>query len=204
MSLKRAVLVANAVFLGLITGCTVFPNLEAPRVMDFAAPSSEIRADGRRQLSLRVDTPYASAPLGTNRILAKPTPLEFQMYPAVRWRDTAPVVMRDLLVDTLRDSEGFGSVISDTNPASADWTLVSELTAFHTEYRTEHIEAVIELHGQLVDNKSRKTLCSTSFKVQDRSVSVAIEQVVEAFSRAGKELSESVVRWAGECHQPRP
>ncbi|WP_148312708.1 ABC-type transport auxiliary lipoprotein family protein [Marinobacter similis] len=204
MSLRRVVFVANAVLLGTITGCTVYPTLEAPRVMDFAAPSSAIRADQTRPLSLRVDTPYASDPLGTNRILAKPTPLEFQIYPSVRWRDAAPVVMRDLLVETFRHSQGFSSVISDTNPANADWTLVSELTAFHTEYQTEDIQAVIELHGQLVDNQSRKTLCATSFKVQERSESEAIEQVVEAFSRAGQELSESVVRWAGECHQPKP
>ncbi len=204
MSLRRAAFTAKAVFLGMFAGCTVFPNPEPPRVMDFAAPSSEIRANQTRPLSLRVDTPYASDPLGTNRILAKPTPLEFQIYQAVRWRDTAPVIMRDLLVETLRDSQGFSSVISDTNPANADWTLVSELTAFHTEYQADDIQAVIELHGQLVDNQSRKTLCATSFKVQERSESVSIEQVVEAFSRAGQELSESVVRWAGECHQPKP
>jgi cholesterol transport system auxiliary component len=204
VSLRRAAYVATTVFLGTITGCTVFPNLEPPRVMDFAAPSSDIRADQTRPLSLRVDTPYASDPLGTNRILAKPTPLEFQIYPAVRWRDTAPVVMRDLLVETLRESNVFSLVISDTNPANADWTLVSELTAFHTEYQAENIQAVIELHGQLVHNQSRKTLCASSFQVQERSESVAIEQVVEAFSRAGLELSESVVRWAGKCHQPNP
>ena len=204
MSLRRVVFVANAVFLGTITGCTVSPTLEAPRVMDFAAPFSDIRADQTRPLSLRVDTPYASDPLGTNRILAKPTPLEFEIYPAVRWRDTAPIIMRDLLAETLRDSQGFSSVISDTNPANADWTLVSELTAFHTEHKADDVEAVIELHGQLVDNQSRKTLCATSFKVQERSEGEAIEQVVEAFSRAGQELSESVVRWAGECHQPKP
>ena len=204
MSLRRAALAANAMFLGTITGCTVFPNLEPPRVMDFAAPSSGIRADQSRAISLRVDTPYASDPLSTNRILAKPTPLEFQIYPAVRWRDTAPAIVRDLLVGTLRKSEGFSTVISDTNPADADWTLVSELTAFHTEYQEEDSNAVIELHGQLVDNQSRKTLCATSFKVQESLEGQAIEQVVKAFSQAGQKLSKSVVHWAGACHQPKP
>lgn len=190
--------------LAALAGCSIYPSLEPPRVMDFAAEVQVPKSGRTHPLSLRVDTPYASDPLGSNRILAKPTPLEFQIYKEVRWRDTAPVVVRDHLVHSFRQAETFTSVITDTNPADADWTLVSELTAFHTETDSEGVQAMIELHGQLVDNRSRETLCASSFEVREEAADTTIERVVEAFGEAGATLSAQMVTWAGECHQPEP
>lgn len=202
MSRTFAAVLVPSLILATVAGCTVYPSLEAPRVMDFSAEGTVAPSEQMRAISLRVDTPYASDPLGSNKILAKPTPLEFQIYPEVRWRDTAPIVVRDLLLTSFRDAKAFASVISDTNPADADWTLVSELTAFHTEIDAGEVHAMIELHGQLVDNKSRKTLCAANFVAIEEADNGLIEPVVEAFSAAGQTLSVAVVEWAGQCHQP--
>lgn len=204
MSRTFTVVLVQSLMLATLAGCTVYPSLEPPRVMDFSGEGTVAPAQQTRPISLRIDTPYASDPLGSNKILAKPTPLEFQVYPEVRWRDTAPVVVRDLLVTRFRDAKAFATVLSDTNPADADWTLVSELTAFHTEINAGEVHAMIELHGQLVDNKSRKTLCSASFVAREEAENGLIEPVVEAFSAAAQTLSVAVVDWAGECHQPEP
>jgi len=197
-----ALVLVPSLIVATVAGCTVYPSLEPPRVMDFSAESPVPKATRTHAFSLRIDTPYASDPLGSNKILAKPTPLEFRIYDGVRWRDTAPVVVRDLLVTSFREAGAFNSVISDTNPADADWTLVSELTAFHTEINVGEVHATIELHGQLVDNRSRKTLCAASFVAREEADNNLIEPVVEAFSAAGKTLSVAVVNWAGDCHQP--
>lgn len=188
------------VLLVTVAGCTVFPTPEPPRVMDFAVPDPTFEARKTRPYSFRVDTPYASDPLNSNRILAKPTPWEFQVYDQVRWRDTIPVIVRDLLVKTIRASHGFENVISDTNPADADWTLVSELSAFHTENDSETVTAVIELHGQVINNRSRITLCSDSFRIEQKVEGAEIEAVVEAFSRAGERLSKTITGWATGCN----
>ena len=204
MSRTFAIALVQSMILATMAGCTVYPSLEPPRAMDFSAQVPLPPAQQTRPLILRVDTPYASDPLGSNKILAKPSPLEFQIYEGVRWRDTAPVVVRDFLVKSFREAETFETVISDTNPADADWTLVSELTAFHTEIHTNGVTAMIELHSQLVDNKSRTTLCATSFHAVRGTEDGSIERVVQAFSRAGQALSAAVVDWAGQCHQPQP
>lgn len=186
--------------LGALTGCTVFPNPEPPRVMDFSVADPEYRAAETQPYSLRVDTPYASDPINSNRILAKPTPWEFQIYEEVRWRDTVPTVVRDLLLTHLRASKGFSAIMSDTNPADADWTLVSELSAFHTENNAKSPNVVIELHAQIVNNRTRATLCSDSFRVKQPAEGARIELVVEAFSMAGERLSQDITRWATQCN----
>ncbi|MBW0146099.1 ABC-type transport auxiliary lipoprotein family protein [Marinobacter arenosus] len=196
--LPSSMLIASV--LALLSGCTVFPTPEPPRVMDFSVPNPTFRAEETRPYSFRVDTPYASYPMSSNRILAKPTPWEFQVYDGVRWRDTVPVIVRDLLVKTIRASGGFENVISDTNPADADWTLVSELSAFHTENNPETVIAVIALHGQVINNRSRATLCSDSFRIEQPAEGPDIEAVVEAFSLAGERLSQTITEWAARCN----
>ncbi|MBW4933034.1 ABC-type transport auxiliary lipoprotein family protein [Marinobacter sp. F4206] len=200
MNRRLAVFTLTAGLLASLAGCTVFPNPEPPRVMDFSVPDPTFRARETRPYSFRVDTPYASDPLNGNRILAKPTPWEFQMYDGVRWRDTVPVIVRDLLLRTVRASRGFENVISDTNPADADWTLISELSAFHSENNGQTANVVIELHGQVVNNRSRATLCSDSFRIEQQSNGTSIESVVEAFSLAGERLSKTITQWATKCN----
>lgn len=181
------------------TGCSIFPNPEARRVMDFSAAKIEYQAKEQLPYSLRVDTPYASDPFNGSRILAKPTPWEFRIYEEVRWRDTVPVIVRDLLVQTLRSANGFASVVSETNPVDTDWTMISELTAFHTENGRPTPAIMIELHSQIVSNRSREKLCSRSFRVEEISPAVDIEAIVQTFNRAGAMVAQDVAAWASQC-----
>ncbi|AOY90184.1 hypothetical protein BKP64_06450 [Marinobacter salinus] len=188
-----------ALLTGNLIGCTVFPNPEPPRVLDLPAATSAYQADSARPYSLRIDTPYASEPFNSTRVLAKPSPWEFRVFEGVRWRDTAPVIIRDLLVRDIRASKGFQNVVSDTSPADTDWTLITELSAFHAENSAGTFDVLIALHAQIVNNGSKATLCAHSFAVEQAASGAAIEQVIEAFSQAGAAMSEAVTRWATEC-----
>ncbi|QSP93989.1 membrane integrity-associated transporter subunit PqiC [Marinobacter salinisoli] len=188
-----------ASILVLLHGCSVFPNPEARRVMDFSAATVDYQANERRPFSLRVDTPYASDPFNGSRILAKPTPWEFRIYEEVRWRDTIPVIVRDLLVQTLRKAKGFESVVSETNPVDTDWTLISELSAFHTENGRPTPAILIELHSQIVANRSREKLCTRTFSVMEISPTGDIEAIVQTFNRTGAAMARDVAAWASQC-----
>lgn len=183
-------------------GCTVFPNPEPPRVMDLAITEAVPVAEEPVQASLRVDTPYASEPFNGSLILAKPTPQEFRAYEGTRWRDTAPVVIRDTMVSSLRKSGAFTSVITDTNPAEAELTLVTELSAFHSEAPEAGTEVVIELHLQMIHNRSRDSLCARTIRIVEPAAGTSVDQVVEAFGSAGGDLAARVIEWATECDYP--
>ncbi len=184
-----------------LAGCTVFPNPEPPRVMDLTLGDLPYHAIEAQPHSIRVDTPYASEPFNGTQILAKPNAWEFRIYGGVRWRDAAPVIVRDILIQALRESGGFRDIVSDTSPAETDWTLITELSAFHTESHPDGVHAAIRLHARILDNRSRNTLCAKGFSVTQETDGPEIEQVIKGFSGAGTALSESVSRWAVECAQ---
>lgn len=198
-SIKSVALLLGAAF---ASGCTVFPNPEPPRVMDLALVQPIPAVEQTVQASLRVDTPYASEPFNGSLILAKPIPQEFRAYEGIRWRDTAPVVVRDTLVASLRQSGAYTNVISDTNPAQAELTLVTELSAFNSETPESGPQVVIELHLQMIHNRSRANLCTRTVRIVEPAAGTSIDQIVEAFGTAGSQLAGRVIDWATTCDYP--
>lgn len=184
---------------GLMTACTIFPTPEAPRVMDFPVPQGLKETVASRPESLRVDTPFASEPFNSTRILAKPEPWEFRVYGGVRWRDTTPVILRDMLTGAFRATASFRDVTMDTGPGNTDLTLATEITAFHTTSQGDSTRVTIAIYGQLIDNRSRNTLCSNNFIVSKPAEDKSVDSVVQAFGVAGKRLAEEVIDWASAC-----
>ncbi|SNC74831.1 cholesterol transport system auxiliary component [Marinobacter sp. es.048] len=198
-SIRNVTLLLGAAF---ASGCTVFPNPEPPRIMDLAVVQVVPEAEQPIMASLRVDTPYASEPFNGSRILAKPTPHEFRAYEGTRWRDTAPVVVRDTLVTSLRNSNAYTNVITDTNPAQAELSLVTELSAFHSETPAKGPQVVIELHLQMIHNRSRARLCTHIVRIVEPASGTSVDQIVEAFGTAGSKLAARVIDWATTCDYP--
>ena len=116
----------RVIALGLVlAGCTVFPVPESPRLMELA-PASDLPAfDQALPASLRVDTPLASDPLDSARILIKPSAYEYRALAGARWRESIPVVVRDHLLETFRASGAFANVMTDTSPATGPVTKTS-------------------------------------------------------------------------------
>lgn len=184
---------------GIMTACTIFPKPEAPRVMDFPVPASLQHDGNNRPQSLRIDTPTASEPYNSSRILAKPEPWEFRVYGGVRWRDTSPIILRDMLVGAFRAGSDFRDVSTDSSPASTDLTLATEITAFHAITQGDNTRATVAVYGQLIDNHSRATLCSKRFIASTPARDKRIEAVVKAFGSAGQKLAEEVIEWSETC-----
>lgn len=188
---------------GSMAACTVFPVPEAPRVMDFPTPHTLNSNTASRSESLRIDTPMASDPYNSSRILAKPLPWEFRVYGGVRWRDTVPVLVRDMLAGAFRDSASFQHVVMDPAPGSADLSLSTEINAFHAINQGDSARVTLSVYGQLVENRSQAILCSNSFTVSTPAEDKSIEAVVLAFGNAGEQLANELIAWAKNC-DPNP
>lgn len=184
-----------------LVGCTIFPVPDAARVMDFAPSTDNLAvADTRWPYSLRVETPVSSEPFTSSHIIAKPNVLEIQVYGGVRWRDSAPVIVRDALTRALRSNQGFERVITDVNPAEADLTLVTELLRFHTLPEADRTVVIISLYSEILQNRSRKTACAEAFDIQANAASNQIDDLVAAFDNAGQRLARELTLWANTCH----
>src|SRR5690606_33591586 len=135
----------------------------SPRLMELA-PASDLPAFGQAlPASLRVDTPLASDPLDSTRILIKPSAYEYRALAGARWRESIPVVVRDHLLETFRASLAFETVMTDTSPATSELMLVTELTGFHADIGEIRAWGVIRLYLYLLNNRSRHSLFVREF-----------------------------------------
>ncbi|WP_417531384.1 ABC-type transport auxiliary lipoprotein family protein [Marinobacter lipolyticus] len=203
MTTRLAVALATIAMMGVAPGCTVFPDHEPPRVMDIPTPGLSAQ-DGASTLdkTVRIDTPQATEPFDSSRILTKPAPHEYQIYGDVRWRDTAPVLVREILIGALRQDGRFQGVVNETSPTGSDVTLISDLYGFHSQPGDSGIQVIVSLYAQLMDNRSRTTVCTKNFRVTTDAEGTDIDQVVKAFGHGSEELSQQMLGWLSECLDP--
>lgn len=191
--------VAIMMMFAMVSGCTVFPE-QAPHRM-FLLPVSEVpESTGERlDLTLRVYTPHAVAPLDSARIVVRPGGNELSVYGGARWNENASVLLRDHLIESFRQDGRFASVVNEDNPSRSDLLLVSDLNGFHAEYRDGKPVAVIRLDVQLIAENNRGTLATRRFEVSEPSASEKLDDVVSAFGRASTRLGQQVADWAVTC-----
>ncbi|MBE0490048.1 MAG: membrane integrity-associated transporter subunit PqiC [Halomonas sp.] len=190
----------------MLAACTLLPEHE-PDSLHLLPAASLARVDGPPLgARLRVETPQASALLSGARILVMPEPNRLQAYAGARWSDRTPLLLRDRLVEGLRD-RGRLSAQDDNSPLGADVTLVSDLRAFHSVYPRGQEQgspmAVIRLDASLVDESDRRLLAERRFEVRELSEGTGVTQVVEAFGRAADDLTLAIAEWSEEVLQGR-
>ncbi|WP_108444822.1 ABC-type transport auxiliary lipoprotein family protein [Halomonas denitrificans] len=192
---SRLVRLLPLLLAGLLAGCSVLPEGEPVRLFTLPEPSLPAAVEAPLPLTLRVDTPGAGAPLDGRRLLIKPSPGEFQAYAGARWRDDAPRLVRDHLIEALRRNGRLAAVIDETSRAQGDAALTGHLGAFHVRYRAGRPEVVVRLDAQLLDAPRRAVRASRRFEAVVASDGDGLEAVVAAFGRAADRLAVEVVDW---------
>ncbi|CAM3583190.1 ABC-type transport auxiliary lipoprotein family protein [Halomonas lysinitropha] len=189
----------------LFAGCTLLPEQEPIRLFTLPDPSLSASSEATRELTLRVDTPSAGSPLDGPRLLVMPSPGELQAYAGARWRDDAPLLLRDHLITAFRRDGRLAAVVDDASRARSDTTLASHLEAFHSRYREGVPEVVLGLEVQLLDEASREILASRRLEAVVTSDDASLDAVVAAFGRAADQITRELVDWTLErMDRPSP
>ncbi|KXS37856.1 MAG: hypothetical protein AWU55_1954 [Halomonadaceae bacterium T82-2] len=197
MSLSRMPRLAMPLLVlsGLLSGCSLLPEREPVRLFTLSEPSLSASPGSACDLTLRVDTPSAGSPLDGPRLLIMPSPGEFQAYAGARWRDDAPLLVRDHLIEAFRLDGRLAAVVDDASRARSDATLASQLGAFYSRYRKGTLEVMVRLDVQLLDEANREVLASQRIEVAAPSDDDGLESVVEAFGHAADQLASELVDW---------
>ncbi|XKH00932.1 ABC-type transport auxiliary lipoprotein family protein [Marinobacter nauticus] len=184
----------------LMSACTVLPESEPPRIVGLGDITPQQAAyQSPRPVSMRVDLPLASAPFDGTLVLIQPSNWEFQALPGTRWRDTMPVLVHDQLVQSLRASNGFDNVLAANSAANADISLLPELRGFHARQTNEGTAVVIHLYYELLQNRTRETLCVLDEKQVVPAQSTEIASLMEAFRQGTAEVAANTAQWAFDC-----
>jgi cholesterol transport system auxiliary component len=163
----------------------------APR---YTAPAgSEKSASVAWQLS--VDTPVASDALDTPRMLVMPTPGALETYKNARWSDTAPMLLRALLVQAFQDSGRISGVGASTSGLHGDYVLSIDLYDFETQYRDGTAHAVIRLNAKLTDSSLNRIAAARSFETDTPVAGSQAAAAAAAFEQALGQLLPGIVDW---------
>lgn len=194
----RAGLLAWA--LAALSACNVLPKSEEITLYRLPAQQTAIKPKSTTAAlePLFIQTPFAAGPIAGSRVLVvPPNSNEISAYPAVRWQDNAPILLRHRLADAFRDTREFKAVVVDSKASyNAQYELSGELNAFQVEHPKGEPVVHLLFDAMVADRATGKTLASERFEIVEPVVGKAVPQVIEAFGRASDQLSQEVTKWA--------
>lgn len=200
---RSSLVFSLACSLALVTSCSILPPKESQDIYVLPHSTQATPATGAAPLGwqLRVDTPQVTGLLAGLGIVVMPEPHVVSLYKGALWNDSAPVLLRERLVDAFLDTHRLAAVTSDADSLGADFVLSGDLRAFQSEYRNGAPVAVIRFDAQLRRGRSRNVLAAKRFTATATPTGNAVPQVVQAFGQASDQLSAEVVAWTLERGQ---
>jgi cholesterol transport system auxiliary component len=144
---------------------------------------------------LLVDTPHASAALDTTHIAIMSSPGVLEVYPAARWRDPAPAMLRSLIVQAFDKDGRISGVSASDSGLNGNYSLSMELRDFQAEIVNGSAQVAIRLTAKLFDRGSNRIVASQSFEEVAPAANSEVASATEAFTVALDQLMPKLVTW---------
>ena len=187
------VTLVGATVLGL-AGCGI--NAPPARKLVLTPVVSFPQSPRRVNWSLVVDEPNAGRQLDTTQIAVMDGSYQVRYYAEAEWADAAPVMVRDLLVQSFRNTGSLPIVGSTRLSLSADLMLISTLMKFQVEAGPGNTQqAVVAIEAALLRQPRRNPIATARF---DRATTIgeaALEHVGAAFNESLGDVMRRIVMW---------
>lgn len=191
---RRLAMIALASLCAGCTGSLLTSGNAAPEVYRLDGPSLAAGGDPL-PLALGVARPRAASSLDTDRVAVAGPGGNFDYVAGVRWADSAPQMLQQLLVQAFTADGRFATTVAAPSRVPTDLLLDVELRRFEALYPEADAapRVRVELQATLVD--SRKGLRVTSFVAAAEAVAGQNRQpaVVAAFGVATDQAVQAVV-----------
>jgi cholesterol transport system auxiliary component len=195
----RFVVVAACLAVGACAAALELARPDPPRL--YALTPKSTFADDLPEVDARitVDVPTATAGLNTARIALRPTSTTLEYYARARWIDVVPVMVQNLLLESLDNVAGLDVLGREVVGIRADFALLTHIREFQAEYSGVGPPRVeVRLQARLVRLPRRTSIAATSegFTVaaQDRALDAVVMAFDEALGKALKRIVEWTVR----------
>lgn len=165
------------------------PTLHSP------TPQHEGTRDNAVPWQLVVQTPSASAALQTRRIVILPQRSVIEVYKEARWRDTAPAMVRDMLVAAFEDSGEIAGVAAVGTGLRADYTLALDLRAFQVEFIDGQPHAVIDVSAKLISYRDSRVVAAHRIHVAVPAGSADAASVAQAMEDGLNQVLPQLAAW---------
>ncbi len=186
----------------MLSGCAAITSLTDAttplQAYELRAPTDTPAVRGSLRRDLVIETPTAGGALDTDRILIRPDPFQAAYLPGVRWTDSAPVMLQNLMLRSFEDTNALRYVGRRPLGGSADYVLVSELTDFQAELGPdgETVTTRLRLTARLVREADATILGSRTVQSTAPAASTEAAAVVAGFDAATTAALRELTIWA--------
>ncbi len=182
--------------LGALSACALLSNKSQTLTVYAPKLAQTAVAEGAPvPWQLLVQMPTAISPLDGSRIVVMPQSGVVEFYKGARWRDRAPTVVQELVLQSFQNSNRLIGVGTPASGIHGDYDLHLDLRDFQAEYRGTGVFAVIRLNAQLVDERSNRVLAARTFVVEQPCSGTAVPAVADAFERGLNALLPQLMQW---------
>lgn len=196
-------LVATLLLITLaLAGCSggLLPAPPPPPELYRLSPASAVPAAGApitaQILVGNVDAPGA---LDTARIALSLSATRLEYFADAEWTDRAPVLVDNLLLDTLAHAGRFSRVAQRSLALRADYVVLGTLDHFEADYRAgtpPHVRVTLDL--RLLRMPDGDILAQRQFAVTVPAAQNTVPAVVEAFDAASHRALQDVPAWVAD------
>ncbi|TNF60838.1 MAG: hypothetical protein EP307_07925, partial [Rhodobacteraceae bacterium] len=205
MNFARLKPLAAALGLVALTGCAAVSQLNAvatPTDLYTLSPKSTFSPSlPNIPAQLVVETPSATAEVSGDQIVVKPTALQVQYLPGVRWVDRAPLIVQKLLIESYENTNRVPAVGNSVIGLRADYYIVPEMREFQAAVPPNAgpdaaLVVQVRLNVKIVEAVEDRIIASRSFEETTISASDAAADVVSAFDEALGDVMRDSVEWS--------
>ena len=186
-----------AASLSLLSACSILPKPEQVDVYWLPYGQAPVAASRSAPVSwsLRLDKPMASNALNSQNIAVVPEGNLISNYKGARWSDTAPVLLRNRLLEAFLQDGRIQGLSTDDSNLQADYELGGELLAFQTRYNGKSPQVLVQYNARLVRTSDQRVIASKRFEVRQPLNNPLVPGVVAGFGQASDVLMPQVVQW---------
>jgi cholesterol transport system auxiliary component len=199
LELSRLAVVATCLAVGACAAALELARPDPPRLYDLTPKSTFADDLPEVDARLSVEVPTATAGLNTAQIALRPTPTTLEYYARARWIDGVPVMVQNLLLESLDNAASLDVIGRGVVGVRAEYALLTHIREFQAEYgETGPPRVRVRLQARLVRLPRRTSLAATSegFTVvaEDRSLQAIVAAFDEGLGKALRRVAEWTVR----------
>ncbi|MFW5641269.1 MAG: ABC-type transport auxiliary lipoprotein family protein [Roseicyclus sp.] len=170
---------------------------EALEIFDLSTPADlPLRQGAPQRRDVIVEVPTTGGALDTDRIMLRPTPLQAQYLPGIRWSEEAPVMLQTLMLRALDRTGAFQYVGRRPLGPGGDFAVVSELVEFEAVLLPGDAGAQVEVRmiSRIVREQGVQIVATRTFAARELAPSLEDTDIAAAFDAAtGRVISEFTV-----------
>jgi cholesterol transport system auxiliary component len=192
----RILALAGCTVLGACAAALQLATADPPRLYELTPKSTFVGNLPMVPGRLSVEVPTATAGLNSARIALRPTPTTLEYYAGASWIDVVPVMVQNLLLESL-DNTGKVDVLGrEVVGVRADFALLTHVREFQAEYDTAGAPLVrVRLQARLIRLPRRTSVAATSEEFVVRASNTSLPAIVDAFDEASGKALKRIVEW---------